>query len=137
MTKKRKKHKKQTPLHAMPRKSSGPRVETCMLVKPALGGDPYEEFLKTLPELVPCTGRYDAMKGRPSPLTVQELGHLPEFKETEPLAMLPSIGLDAAIRRLREMVAEQRRLRRRIRRSFPKRWPLAKRALPLKEKKTP
>ena len=45
-------------------------VETSMLVKPAKGGDPYEEFLKDLPELVPPNNRYDAHSGNPNPLTL-------------------------------------------------------------------
>ena len=55
-----------------------PRVETCMLVKPG-DRDTYGDLLAQLPDLVPDTGGYDAMAGRPSPLTVQECGSAPEF----------------------------------------------------------
>ena len=107
-------------------KPHGLPVETCMLVKPAIGGDPYEKFLATLPELVPCTSRADAMKGRPHPRTVAELGHLPEFQESP---LLP------IVRNAIRIAAEEKLVRARLRRSWRKGTRLAKRPLPLKPKK--
>ena len=58
------------------------RVETCVLVKPA-DKDPYAEMLAGLPDLVPDNGGYDAMAGNPAPLTLQEVGSVPEFATSQ------------------------------------------------------
>lgn len=52
---------------------AGPRIETCVLVKPG-DKDPYRDLLGALPEVVPDqSGGFDAMAGRPSPTTLAEL----------------------------------------------------------------
>lgn len=59
------------------------KVETCVLVKPG-DRDPYADFMASVPDLVPDDGQYDAMAGRPNPLTVQEAGAAAEFVESMP-----------------------------------------------------
>ena len=44
-----------------------------MLVKPDKAGDPYEQFLTGLPDLVPPESRYDATQGRPNPVTMEAI----------------------------------------------------------------
>lgn len=57
---------------------AGPRIETCVLVKPG-DKDPYRDLLGALPEVVPDqSGGFDAMAGRPSPTTLAELQGCPE-----------------------------------------------------------
>lgn len=55
-------------------KPYGLPVETCMLVKPAIGGDPYGKFLRGLPYLIPPDCRFDACDGQPNPLTLAAIG---------------------------------------------------------------
>jgi len=49
---------------------AGPRIETCVLVKPG-DKDPYRDLLCALPDIVPDqSAGFDAMAGRPSPATL-------------------------------------------------------------------
>jgi hypothetical protein len=52
--------------------TGGPSPETCLLVKPG-NVDPYADLLSNLPEMIPNTSGYDAMRGQMSPSSIREL----------------------------------------------------------------